>query len=186
MKRSHIHCSFRIATVFLFILGATSLIGQQTGSVPCPAGIHRDDLKQRLDREAFKALEAVKKSKPENLMLLLSANGVGLGVDGPLLKLPEIRKQMSHKTGIYCVIYDSSCLIKEVNDSRRRAGAIPLEEKDSLSFRDQLLKTDSVVKIYLLDDQSSCGGITSNGSPSFELEWGWTAEGWKIVAIPYL
>jgi len=118
-------------------------------------------------------------------MPLFSEKGVVLGVDGPLVRLASIRREISAKTGIYCVIFDSSCLRKEVDASRRNAGA-PVEREEILSFRDHLLKRDPVVKTSLDDSASFCGGMTRDGSPSFELDWEWTPMGWKIVAIPYL
>jgi hypothetical protein len=68
----------------------------------------------------------------------------------------------------------------------QETGAAPLEPAEIMSFRDQLVKSNDTVKSSLSSDTSSCGGTTSDGSASFDLEWERTSNGWKIVAIPYL
>ena len=184
MKRLLPHVSIRIVLLLSVTFSALSVVGQRavTG---CRSGIQTDQIKQDLDRAASTAVEAIKQGHSEHLIPLLSANGVVLGVDGPLVRLAQIRKEMSAKTGLYCVIYDTSCLIKEVNASRKKAGA-RLDDKEIVSFRDHLLKSGLVVKTALNDNSSSCGATTSDESPSFEIDWAWTPKGWKIVAIPYL
>jgi hypothetical protein len=185
MRQSLINVRYVIAFVLCLFFNPSLLIGQQKAAAGCPAGIQQDQLKQELNRAASMALEAIKHGQSENLLPLFSASGVVLGVDGPQVRLGEIRKEITSRTGVYCVIYDTSCLMKGVNASRRKAGE-SLETNQILSFRDHLLKTAQVVKTDLAEASFSCGGITSDGSPVFELDWAWTPKGWKIVAIPYL
>jgi hypothetical protein len=160
--------------------------GAQTRPNGCPAGIQRNVLDQELDGAASALISAIKSENPKNLMALLAANGVYLGVDGPLVPLTSIRKQMATRSGVYCVIFDSACLRKEVNESRKRSGATATDE-EILSFHDHILKeSDVAIKTTLAADTSSCGATTSDGSALFDLEWERTSKGWKIVAIPYI
>jgi hypothetical protein len=76
-------------------------------------------------------------------------------------------------------------LKKEVNVNRKKAGAPP-DTTVIMSFRDQLVKSNVTIMTTMSSDTFSCGGTTSDGSPSFDLEWERTSCGWKIVAIPYL
>ena len=185
MKRSFLHLS-SIAIVLSVTFSNSDSIAQRRTGQGCPANIQRDILEQELERSASAALEAIRSGKPERLMPLLAAKGVVLGVDGPLVRLSAIHKEMSNRTGIYCVIYDSSCLRKEVSESRKKAGAPPQEPNKIMSFTDHLMTLKPTIKTNMSSDPSSCGGTTSDGSPSFDLEWERTADGWKIVAIPYL
>lgn len=184
MKRSFIHLS-RIAMVLSVGFNTPDSFAQPRTGRGCPANIQHEILQQELERSASAAVEAIRSGKPEKLMPLLAARGVFLGVDGPLVPLSAIRKEISTRTGIYCVIYDSGCLRKEVNESRKRSGAPPLEPAEIMSFRDQLMKSNDSVKTSMSSDTSSCGGTTSDGSSPFDLEWERTSNGWKIVALPY-
>jgi hypothetical protein len=182
MKRPVI-CLIVIAVTVLPTFQNSPLRAQRKPKA-CPAGIQRHSLEQELNGAATEAIAAIKSGKAENLLPLLAAKGVFFGVDGPLVPLSSILEQMSTRTGIYCLIFDSSCLRKEVNESRKKAGATPADE-EILSFRDHILRTDPVIKTALAAD-SFCGGTTSDGSPLFNLEWERTSKGWRIVAIPYL
>jgi len=184
MKRTLICLSVGVAFI-LWLPFRGSDPRAKTGPKGCPAGIQRDALEEELDRAASSAIAAIKSGEPEKLMPLLAAKGVVLGVDGPLVRLSSIREQMSARTGIYCVIFDSSCLRKEVNESRKKAGATSGDE-EIISFRDLVLRSHAVMKTALADAPSFCGGTTSDGSPFFVLDWQRTSKGWKIVAIPYL
>ena len=97
-----------------------------------------------------------------------------------------IRKEMSAKTGIYCVIYDSACLRKEVNESRKKAGAPPLQRTENRVVSRSPSKPKRTIKTSMSSDPSSCCETTSDGSPLFDMEWERGSSGWKIVAIPYL
>jgi len=161
-------------------------MGQQKSAAGCPVNIQREHLKDELDRAASTALAAIKQGRPKDLLGLFSNDGVALGVDGPLVHVAAIRKEVAARTGIYCIIFDTSCLREEVNASRRKADAPSVENNnDLLSFRDHLLKSELGVKTTLDANASSCRGTTSDDSPYFDMEWKWTARGWKIVAIPY-
>jgi hypothetical protein len=184
MKRSLIHLS-RIAVVLSVTFNSPDVFAQHGSGQGCPANIEHDTLRQELERASSAAIDAIKSGKPDKLMPLLATRGVFLGTDGPLVSLSAIHQEMSARTGIYCVIYDSACLKKEVNDSRKKAGAPP-DTTVIMSFRDQLVKSNVSIKTTMSSDASSCGGTTSGGSPSFDLEWERTSSGWKIAAIPYL
>jgi hypothetical protein len=183
MKRDLTRLSVGLVTVLSLTVGGSDLVAEGKAK-GCPAGSQPDVLKQQLNGAASAAIAAIKSGKPENLIPLFAVKGVFLGVDGPLMSISSIREQMSKKTGIYCLVFDSSCLRKEVNESRQKAGAITADE-EILSFRDHILKSDPVIKTALWAD-ASCGGTTSDGSPLFDLEWERTSTGWRIVAIPYL
>lgn len=182
MKRSLIHLT-RVGVVLLVTFNGPEVLAQNETGQGCPA--KRDALQEELERASSAAIDAIKSGKPEKLMPLLATKGVFLGTDGPLVSVPAIHKQMSTGTGIYCVIYDSACLKKEVKDGRKKAGASP-DTTEIMSFRDRLAKSNVTIKTSMFSDASSCSGTTSDGSPSFDLEWKRTSSGWKITAIPYL
>ncbi len=184
MKRSLIQLG-RIAVVLSVSFNGPDVFAQHGNGPGCPANIQRDTLQQELGRASSAAIDAIKSGKPDKLMPLLATRGVFLGTDGPLVSLSAIHKEMSARTGIYCVIYDSACLKKEVNVSRKKAGITP-DTTVIMSFREQLVKSNVTIRSTISSDGSSCGGTTSDGSPSFDLEWERTSSGWKIVAIPYL
>ena len=184
MNRSLIHLT-RVGVVLLVTFNGPDVFPQNGTGGGCPVNIQRDAIQQELERASSAAIDAIKSGKPEKLMPLLSTRGVFLGTDGPLVSVPAIHKQMSTRTGIYCVIYDSACLKKELNDSRKKAGASP-DTTGIMSFRDQLERSNVTIKTSMSSEASSCSGTTSDGSPSFDLEWKRTSSGWKIAAIPYL
>ena len=93
MKRSLTSLTFGVALVVSITLNASSMMGQQKDAKRCPAGV-----KPALDRAASTALEAIKKGQPKSLMPLLSEKGVVLGVDGPLVRLASIRREILAKT----------------------------------------------------------------------------------------
>ena len=141
----------RLSVVIAFSLltfGSTHLRAQSKHK-GCPAGIQRDVLKTELDRASSAAVDAIRSGKPEKLLPLLAEKGVFLGVDGPLVSLTAIRKEMTNKTGIYCVIFDSTCLRREVNESRKKAGAKMNDEEEILSFRDRLLRSNHAIETGL-------------------------------------
>ena len=185
MKRHLIWPSVGIATILFLQFGGSNLWAE-TKPNGCPAGIQSHVLEQELNGAASAAITAIKSGSPERLMPLFATKGVFLGVDGPLVRLSSIRKQLATRTGIYCVIFDSTCLREEVNKGLKKAGATASDE-EILSFRDRILKKSGAgIKTALADDPSSCGATTSDGSALFDIEWERTSKGWKIVAIPYI
>jgi hypothetical protein len=171
-------------TVLWLPFASSELLAQKKPK-PCPTSLKREVLEQELSNTASQAIAAIKSGKPENLMPFFAAKGVYLGVDGPLVSLRSLHEQMSARTGVYCLLFDSLCLKKEVDESRKKAGASHSSE-EILSFRDHILKSNLAPKSVLYADPSFCGGTTGDGSSLITLEWERQPEGWKIVAIPYL
>ncbi len=171
----------------MLLFSLVSVSQSQTTKVSrCPAGIKREQLEKELSQAADEAIASIKAGRPDELLLLFSDSGVKMGIDGPLMSLNAIRQEMSNRTGIYCLIFNSQCLLREENASREKAHKSPSQE-ETLSYHDYLLKKHSKITTNLWDISERCGGSVraENDSDNFDLEFERTRTGWKIAAIPY-
>ncbi len=178
---------FKGALLTVSLFGLSSISQSQTTRVSgCRAEIKREQLERELSQAADKAIASIKAGRPAQLLLLFSDSGVEIGIDGPVLSLNVVRQEMSRRTGIYCLIFNSQCLLREENASRKKAHKSPSRE-GRLCYRDYLLKKRPKITTNLWDISERCGGSvgTANDSDNFDLEFERTRTGWKIVAIPY-
>src|SRR6266567_6174518 len=147
----------------------------------CPANIQKHELENELSRAAAQAIKAIISGQPEQLMPLFSSTGVEVGVDGPMMSIAAIRKEMANRIGIYCLVFDSRCLSKQTNLGRKKAG-MPLLKGETLSYRDYLLRKHSTISTGLWENSERCGGtaVSQHDAGNFDLEFQRTAKGWKI------
>jgi hypothetical protein len=174
-----------IVAMLLCIQSGLSSAQTQPKAAECPVSVSRDELQKELSRITFRAIEAIKSGQPERLMPLFSSTGVEVGVDGPKMSLGSIRNEMSGRTGIYCLIFDSSCLATEMNAGRKKAGLSSFDG-EILSYRDYLMKKRPAVRAKLWAISQRCGGSATTEDTYIDLEFQRQVDGWRITAIPYL
>jgi hypothetical protein len=176
----------RFPILVLTVLLYGTLLNGQSGNKStnnCPAGVQRGELEAELRQTSSAVVDAIKSGDPDKLMPYLSPRGVVLGVDDPRVSLAAIRKEMSDKTGIYCLLFDSGCLVTEAKKGRYKAKKPSLD--DILSYRDYLQKNTPALRVGLWQS-SSCGGSTTSKDGYLDLEFERASGGWKVTVIPYL
>lgn len=67
----------------------------------------------QLEITAHRLVTVLEKGTPEELVNLLSIDGVQFGTDSPPTSLSEIRFEIAHKDGVFCELFDTSCLRDE-------------------------------------------------------------------------
>jgi hypothetical protein len=155
------------------------------------------DLSAGLQDAAQKFLAVIERGEPLDLVNFWSDSGVVLGVDSedkPVSKA-VVREQIRKKRELYCSFFDSECLTKLRNESRRKANGITGATPD-YSYRDLLLNARSkTVRVSARrEGEAPVGYVTvriENGevtksSTKTELDFTFVFEagGWKLAEVP--
>lgn len=108
-----------------------------------PQKCSRHNLASELERTADQFIDAVKSGESKTFLALVSRQGVVFGVDVPPLSFEMIRTQISRKQGVYCGLFDTSCLRQ--GDARERANlGVPASKEPIYSIREQLRQANSL------------------------------------------
>jgi hypothetical protein len=54
---------------------------------------------------------------PDFLAKVVDPNGITVGVDAPKMSARQFKNELTEKRGVYCVIFDASCIHKDSNNS---------------------------------------------------------------------
>src|SRR5437879_6559939 len=90
--------------------GSGTLYQQEKEETETPA--RQEKLEQDLKTTGNKLLRIIENGDPQALSALCSKKGVVFGIDQPEISLREIQKQIRGKYGVYCLIFDTTCLRK--------------------------------------------------------------------------
>lgn len=180
-----------------FILSTPLVYCQQTTTAnqnkeKAPARTASEEkLKQELELTGKRLLTIMEKGDPKELIALCSRSGVEFGIDWPPISLPNIRKQVEKKEGIYCVLFDTKCLRKEDEAFWGKEGP----PEPIYSYRELFQKASSRdVKVFVLHEPTLMGQVSVylRGGPSDKLlenpkDFFFVYEDgkWKLAAVPY-
>jgi hypothetical protein len=70
-----------------------------------------------VDSVARRTLDALREGDSQFLLTIVDREGISLGIDTPRMSVARFREELVAKRGVYCVIFDSSCLGKNGKDS---------------------------------------------------------------------
>lgn len=118
-------------------------------------------------------IEAIKNGNADFLSAIADPGGVFIGIDGPKISRNRFIQQLSEKRGVYCAIFDSSCL-----------------DRKALSLREILAREAVMVefsKIQGARDQRAVV-LKSKVDPTkilFTIMFSTGGKAWKLQQIEY-
>jgi hypothetical protein len=168
-------------------LSNTRLFGAQAN--PTAKSPPREQTPKKLEEAVQKFVDILEKGQPEDLLGIVSKDGVVFGIDSDPIPFLQIQTQIRQKKGVYCLLFDTDCLRSEELQYWKKAkhsGNI----KAVISFR-EAIRSASSRKINVSPDGGVAWNLKLEGSPAegnmnattfgFDLE----LNTWKLTSIEY-
>lgn len=182
-----------LVLVFGGVLIATPPIGaciwlEQQADQEKKSDVH---LRKQLASVASRMLAIIEGGDAGDIVELMSPKGVVFGLDPPPIPLKDIRKQVQHKRGVYCFLFDTKCMREEYRETwgKRVAG------RKYYSYRDRLKQSpDRKVQINLYRLTDGWGGealVFLKGKEKFDprntlvFSFGYEDGKWKLTSVTY-
>ncbi len=131
---------------------------------------------------AEKTLDAIRNNNAGFLARLADQAGIYLGFDAPKMSASRFRKELAEKRGVYCVIFDSSCVSGDFQNSQTAS-----------SLR-EILIAQPVITIAAMQDPQGASQVVSVSvkkatdphADLFTLYFRRNGGRWRLQQIEYL
>ncbi len=156
-----------------------------TGTASQARSEDREIVQQQLVAIGKRLTAAIEIGNAEEFLSFCSRRGVVFGTDQPEIPLREMRKQIRGKYGIHCLLFDTSCLRKQVGFERRYSLRDLISAASKKELKVGIVREPGVfagdVRIYLK------GGPIENVPAMNPLEFQFFRERgfWKLGVVPY-
>lgn len=175
---------FAFTMAFVCWLGVSMLAGQTKPSSPSGSSAHgpqSTDVKD-LEHDFFAAIRSGDTAK---FMSYVSSEGVSVGPKAEHVSWEEVNDQMNQHRGLYCTLFDSSCMQSEIR----------LDQSDvrDCSYRELLTQTK---KVRTAATETTRNGVRQAilvaemknehcaGVGLIDFIFNLQADGWKLFSIP--
>ncbi len=126
---------------------------------------------------AQKTVYAIRDKDTAFISANIDEKGVFVGIDSDRMSAAEFRRQLSAKTGVYCVIFDPACLPQNNGSAAK-------------SLRDLVLGKEVSMALHQIKDEPGFEAVDvkseTSSSPLFTLMYRYTGKAWKLEQIEYL
>lgn len=150
----------------------------------------RRQLTAELSRAAQELLAVIEKGEPAEFSKHVSRIGASFGVGTAALKPDAIEKQVASRTGIYCVLFDTACLMAE-KEKKAALGAGPV------SYRELLARAKSRrIEASVNEESGDLTGMVAVRFTGLPSDWRWSKEplefyfvrdrgAWMLSSVPF-
>jgi hypothetical protein len=161
-----------------FLVGALALASAQSGS---PKETSKTPSVKDLEQQFFAAVRA---GDADKVLAYIPKNGVNVGSQPLHVSREDVEQQFKSKRGLYCKLFDSSCVGAEINlgNSLRTCSDRELLTKSQKvrTASSEVTRNDvqqAVLVAEVKNDQCADAGLIDF---IFNLD----ADGWKLFSIP--
>ena len=168
------------ALVLALMLVATTLPAASQSSADSHAGTRGEPVKT-LERNFFAALRS---GESDKVLSYVPKDGVNVGPQAQHISREEIQQQLKSHRGLYCKLFDSSCINAEINVG---GGGWSCSYRQLLSHSEKVHTASSEVTRNNVRQAVLVARVQNAQCPNdrlidfiFNLE----ADGWKLFSIP--
>ncbi len=169
-----------VATLSL-VCGSSFMFSQTAGAQP--AGSAKAAIPRPLELEQ-KFFDILRSGDALQLLSYIPEDGVNLGRDAENTSRKDIEEQLTHRTGLYCKLFDTSCL-KPTGTSRPSSQVCSYRELLTQSEKVRTASTETTRNnvrqaILVAEVQNAkCGGHLL-----IDVIFNYQQGGWKLFSIP--
>jgi len=148
-----------------------SLVAQGTSKETC--GTAKD-----VTSLAEKTLDGIRDKDITLLGAIADPAGIYIGIDSPLMSTAQFKKELAHKTGVYCTIFESCA-----QDGLKKSPAAP-------SLREQLMAQPTAISVSRVEGLPRLRDVvverrTNPNEIVFTLVFQCARNHWTLVQIEY-
>jgi hypothetical protein len=123
-----------------------------------------------------KTLDAIRKKNTDFLSTVIDPDGLFVGIDTPKISAARFKRDLSQKRGVYCLIFDASCLEKKEGTAQ------------ASSLRDIILHPVVISISQIAGTQEKAVAVKDKASPNSILltfMFRWEKDAWVLRQIEY-
>ena len=162
-------------------LAQTTPAKDAPATAPATASVPADVSPSALERQFF---AIVRNGDALQFLSYVPEDGVNLGRDAQLATRAEIEDQLTHRTGLYCKLFDSSCI---------QSSAKPDAQAKACSYRELLTQSE---KVRTASTETLRNGVRQailvaeahnqkcSGPVLIDFIFNYQQGGWKLFSIP--